>query len=181
VYKVNLIFEKIQLEEAFELVEKLTNAANNMYDQEKLESKTPKGNLAEYISDVEIYNKLMFAYAQSGKTSKIHLIFKKMRSYKDKTKEITPNLSSYTAALQSIGYQLRNEDTDLDASKSKLQVHRILMDIQRLGVIMSESVESYFKNKSLNLVYFSKLNLNEISINENYSDEQKLNIKAVST
>ncbi len=93
---------------------------------------------AEYLTDVEIFNKLMFEYAKLGKTSKIYLLFKKMRSVEDKSKQITPNINSYTAALQSIGHQFRNQISDdkKEFSGLKLQVERILWDIKKLDVII---------------------------------------------
>lgn len=104
----------------------------------------------EYISDVEIYNRLMFQLAKTGKISKHYLIFKKMRA----SKSVTPNLNSYAAVLQTFGYQLEHkidiesENTtgseakiggdSADAKKQintiRLSVERILWDIQKAKV-----------------------------------------------
>jgi len=96
----------------------------------------------EYLTDVEIFNKLMFEYAKVGKTSKIYLLFKKMRFVEEKSKQITPNINSYTAALQSIGHQFNNQtfEDKKEFSGLKLQVERIIWDIKKLKVIKNFSI-----------------------------------------
>ncbi len=137
-----MIFEKV--EEAFDLIESLTKNMNEksiesskQLDNDKNDKKDiSKLDDPEYLTDVEIFNKLMFEYAKIGKTSKIYLLFKKMRSVEEKSKQITPNINSYTAALQSIGYQFRSKiyDDRKESSGLRLQVERIIWDIKKLGV-----------------------------------------------
>lgn len=153
------------IDEAFTLVESLMHNNNNTQSAkedetgaEAAESISSKHPDPEYLSDVEIFNKLMFAYARLGKTTKINLLFKKMSSAIDKEKNIQPNLSPYTAALQSLGHQLTHQkffDESNDLAKLKLQVERVIWDIKK-------------KN----------LNLNDIAKTSIYSKEQKMYIKA---
>lgn len=88
----------------------------------------------KYITDVEIYNKLMFALAKTGSTNKIIRLFNKMRSKDSPGGSIKPNLNSYVAALQSIGFNLNN-NADLDLNSTRLSAERIIFDIVKSNVI----------------------------------------------
>jgi hypothetical protein len=154
------------MDEAFKIIEKIY-FANECVDvdvrdkvRDKLETKTNKrGGLKdyEYIGDVEIYNRLMFELARTGKTSKIYLLFKKMRSPTlPESKRVDPNLNSYAAAFQSFGYQFHHRDAsngkkvvamDETTSKNsqgmeksikinqiKLSVERIIWDLKKSNV-----------------------------------------------
>ena len=125
-------------------------------------SKQPNNN--DYLTDVEIFNKLMFEYAKIGKTTKINLLFKKMHFISaDSTDLITsdvvpissqtadqefkpfkikPNMDSYAAALQSLGYELKILSTTRNIYRVKLQVERILWDMRKANL----SIETLANN-----------------------------------
>ena len=85
------------------------------------------------ITDVEIYNKLMFTLAKTGQTHKIIRLFNKMKSSSSFGEPIKPNLNSYVAAIQSIGYNL-NTNPDLDINNARLTLERIIFDIGKAKV-----------------------------------------------
>jgi hypothetical protein len=118
----------------------------------------PKSPAVRFISDVEIYNRLMLEYAKKGDTNSIRLLTNHMC-----TKEIFKlklNLNSYVVALQSLGYNLlekevkKNEtnssnendyekqndknDEKKELNKIRLQAQRILIDIHRAKVSKAE-------------------------------------------
>ena len=85
------------------------------------------------ISDVEIYNKIMFTLAKTGQTHKIIRLFNKMRTRTASYEPIQPNLNSYVAAIQSIGYNL-NTNPNFDANSARLSIERILFDVGKAKV-----------------------------------------------
>lgn len=117
----------------------------------------------EYLSDVEIYNRLMFELAKAGKTSKLYLMFRRMRSLEsDVSRQIKPNLNSFAAVLHSLGYELENkinstfdevklDETDTLSMKNdekliakiKLSVERIIWNIE------SEKVFYFYLKKRI--------------------------------
>ncbi len=85
------------------------------------------------ITDVEIYNKLMFTLAKTGQTHRIIRLFNKMKSSSAFNEPIKPNLNSYVAAIQSIGYNL-NTNPELDINSARLSIERIIFDIAKAKV-----------------------------------------------
>lgn len=76
----------------------------------------------------------MFALAKTGSTHKIIRLFTKMRSSNGAGEPIQPNLNSYAAAIQSIGFNL-NSKSDFDVNNARLNIERILFDIKKANVI----------------------------------------------
>ena len=83
----------------------------------------------KFISDVEVYNRLMFAMAKEARTEKIGRLFEKMRG--NNPKPIEPNLDSYVAVLQSIGRQISLSPS---AVPQRLAIERVLFDMNKSGV-----------------------------------------------
>ena len=108
--KFNLINRILKVEEAFKVVESLTT----VYDQPT--SPNPN-NLKdyEYLSDVDIFNRVMFEVAKSGKVSRLYVLFRKMRT--NKGRPVMPNLNSYAAVLQAYGYRIENQIVDEAADR----------------------------------------------------------------
>ncbi len=101
----------------------------------------------EYISDVRVYNRLLAEFAKTGKTSRVTYLFKAMRLCASE-KAVQPNLSSYAAVLQSLGYELTEKSstkTTAPASKARLRllVERVLHDMHKAE--LSESALSEAK------------------------------------
>ncbi len=86
----------------------------------------PKSTDPNYINDIEIYNKLMFALAKNGNTKQIMQLFNKLKNM-----ECEPNLNTYVAAIQSLGHNYCNNN---DASV-RLRIERILIDLKKANVI----------------------------------------------
>lgn len=102
------------VDEAYRVVESLSTPYEKP-PQEQAANNKPLNNW-EYISDVEIFNRVMFEVAKTGKVSRLYVLFRKMRSNKDRP--ITPNLNSYAAVLQAFGYQVENKDlVEVDQSE----------------------------------------------------------------
>lgn len=149
---------------------------------EKLAHKSKQPDNCNYLTDVEIFNKIMFEYAKTGKTTKINLLFKKMHlisadpnettsvtsssnqiSTTQETKPfktfiIKPNMNSYTAALQSLGFELNSNAKDI--YRIKLQVERIIWDMRKANLsldtlannlLLSSEQQNYIKS-ALNLI-----------------------------
>ena len=117
----------------------------------------------EYLTDIEIFNKLMFEYAKIGKTTKINLLFRKMHliSTESNQSKLMPNLNSYVAGLQSLGYELdKSIDDKSKISKIKLQTERLLWDMKKAGFSLeSLSKSNLFSSEQQNHI---KLALNLI-------------------
>jgi hypothetical protein len=75
----------------------------------------------------------MFTLAKTGQTHKIIRLFHKMKSSSSFDEPIKPNLNSYVAAIQSIGYNL-NTNPNLDVSSARLTLERIIFDIGKAKV-----------------------------------------------
>jgi len=136
------------LNEAFELLEKLS--LNNKVESETGEKVKSNMSSHQIINDIEIYNRLMFEFAKLGQTSRINLLFKKICT--NSANKLRPNLNSYAAALQSLGYEVENLQPDQSLGKIRLKVERILWDIKKANVKLVFSLSF--------LIYFSfKLNV----------------------
>jgi pentatricopeptide repeat protein len=87
-----------------------------------------------HINDIEIYNKIFFALAKQGNTKKIFQLFEKIR--KDNTENsvnLQLNLSSYAAALQSLGNNLYNSP-QLDFNSIRSDIERTVYNIKKKNV-----------------------------------------------
>lgn len=116
-----------KIDKAYTLLERLTQSEiEPLNDQSK-----SKEHNYEFISDVEIFNRLMFELAKYGKTNQITEIFRKMRTNPDPAKQLRPNLNSFIAVIQSIGYELNNSSDD---KKHRLTLERVLYDIKKSNV-----------------------------------------------
>lgn len=92
------------------------------------------------ITDIEIFNKLMFAFAKDGKIKKIIWCFDRLSSI-----NVKPNLDSYLAALISIAHSNNNDNSTQNNSKSdfnKSLVMRILLDCEKSNLNISEAATS---------------------------------------
>ena len=98
------------------------------------------------INNVEILNKLMFAKAHQGKTYDITRLFKYMALSNGLLK---PNLNSFTAALQSIGYEMTCEKSSTFANNVRVQ--RILADMSKSQVCPCNNNNNNNKINSKNL------------------------------
>ncbi|CAF0962023.1 unnamed protein product [Brachionus calyciflorus] len=120
----------------------------------KLMSESNDKKPYEFISDIEIYNRLMFELAKKGKTSQITYLFKKMRTQDDATRQIKPNLNTFIAVIQSIGHNIEHPGTSKKLKDLKLTLERVLFDIQK-----------------------SNFSLDDIASSISYSSEQQFYIK----
>lgn len=111
------------LEKAIKYLNKLTENANR-----------PE---YEFITDIEVFNRLMFELAKHGRTNQITNLFRRMRTCEDSKKQIKPNLNSYAAVIQSIGAQLDKSNLDRKFDELRLTLERVLFDIQKSTVIIN--------------------------------------------
>jgi hypothetical protein len=121
------------LNEAFDLLEKLS--LNGKVTNETGEKVKSNMKPHQIISDIEIYNRLMFECAKLGQTSRINLLFKKICT--NSSNKLRPNLNSYAAALQSFGFEVEHLQPDQSLAKIRLKVERILWDIKKANVSFS--------------------------------------------
>jgi hypothetical protein len=118
------------LNEAFELLEKLS--LNGQVMSETGQEVRSNMNAQQIINDIEIYNRLMFEFAKLGQTNRINLLFKKICT--NSANKLRPNLNSYAAALQSLGYEIEHLLSEQNLPKIRLKIERILWDIKKSNV-----------------------------------------------
>lgn len=101
----------------------------------------------ESITDITIYNRLMFELAKQGRTSRIIQLFKTMRSFDDnlvaanKIKVLEPNLYSYAAVFQSLGFELLR--LHVNPVRVKLSVQRVFYDMQKSSLDVKDLADSF--------------------------------------
>lgn len=93
-----------------------------------------KNSEHEFITDVEVFNRLMFQLAQHGRTNQITNLFRTMRTSTDEKKQLKPNLNTYAAVIQSIGVQLEKNNLERKTNELRLTLERVLFDIQKSNV-----------------------------------------------
>lgn len=92
----------------------------------QLEKKSERDNGYKYISNIEIYNQLLFDLASQATSLKdITYFFKLFRE-----KNLNPNIHSYSACLIAI-YRIAENRRKFDAT-TILQIQRILNDIDKM-------------------------------------------------
>jgi hypothetical protein len=141
------------LQSAMELVVSITTAQStaNINNQETIAETPRKRPLKpyEYISDVRIFNRILTELAKTGKTSRMTFLFKTMRSCTG-DKEIQPNLTSYAAVLQSLGYELAEKSattTGSNTTRVKLMVERVLHDMHKASLSETALSEAKIDHK----------------------------------
>lgn len=100
-------------------------------------TETAKRPEYEFITDIEVFNRLMFELAKHGRTNQITNLFRRMRTSVDPKKQIKPNLNSYAAVIQSIGAQMDKNNFDRKLNELRLTLERVLFDIQKSSVIIN--------------------------------------------
>ncbi len=124
----------------------------------------------------------MFEYAKQGKTTKINLLFKKMHLISNNSTDtntnaivsepvqssaesvkkikIKPNMNSYAAALQSLGYELKTEiGKPREISRIRLQVERIIWDMRKANISLDALADNLHFSSEQQSCIKSALNL----------------------
>ncbi len=116
---------------AFEMIERSIRPVESSVKQtpasEPGQKQAKSKETSQFLSDVEVFNRLMFALAEKGNVEKIVWCFNKMREG-----NIKPNLESYVAAVEALGWHFVTRGTGKVYNRSTAM--RIISDSKKFNV-----------------------------------------------